>query len=529
MLARYRISKAEVAKAIEKVQGKDVKGLPNWFRKAALLKKNGFTVQNGKLYLEGKQIVAKEEIDKILRDAFYSKDSATPWSRDAGYADIKKRFVGISKRAFADFAQRQRVKIRTDDIPRKVVKKGRNLSKKGIIEIDLFQTSRKDLPTYIAKKYKPTIEKNPQHFTLTMVDKLTSLTYLEYLGSGDNTKSRQHTMPAVNRGRDFFAEKLGIPRNKQKFLRDAGGEFDPSLPGHVLKLGPAVESRNRFAQRVQHRLFAAKRGTFKEIIKQTQDIVNNTKSRISGKTPNEAAGLEQSVVSKKYNAARKVGKRTPEVALKVGDYVRKMTKDKKQNLYKAYKGKQYSTKKYKITKVSKTRPYRYFVDGSWLYRDQISNAEKPHDAISEALLAKRTATGKVKKIPKPKVKKAPSPIKPRPKSDRPKKAPKQWYDKELADMAAKQDAKEAKKEAKKKPKPKKAAKKVGKWQDPKLKKELQALHKYVLKEEKEYPSYDDLPLAQQKSRLEVWNTNMSRGKLLQKKGVRAKGVPAKFF
>ena len=524
MLARYKISKADVAKAIEKVRGKDVKGLPNWFRKAALLKKDGFEVKNGKLLLEGKQVVPKEEIDAILRNAFYDKGSAVPWSRDAGYADISKRFEGISKRAFADFAQRQKAKIRTDNIPKKVVKKGRNLSKKGVIEIDLYQTSRKDLPTYIAKKYKATIDENPQHYTLTMVDKLTSLTYLEYIGTGAGTKSRKHVMPAVNRGRDWFAEKLGVPRNKQRFLRDSGGEFDPKLPGHTLKLGPAVEARNSFAQRVQHRLFAAKRGNLKEITKQTMDILNNTKSRISRKTPNEAAGIEQAQVAEKYNKSRQVGKRTPEVALKVGDMVRKMEKNLKKAIYKAYQGTQWSKKKYKIEKVSKSRPYKYFVDGHWLYRDQISNAEKPVDQISEARLAKLTATGKVKAIPKPKVKKVPSPIKPRPKSKRPKKKPKQWYDKELAEYAAKQDAKEAKKEAKKKP-----AKKVGKWDDPKLKKELQTLHKYVVKEERDFPTYDDLPMAQQVKRTNVWNKNLARGKFLEEKGVRAKGVPAKFF
>ena len=410
MLARFRISKADVAKAIDKVRGKDVQGLPNWYKKTALLKKDGFKVKNGKLYLEDKQVVPKEEIDEILRDAFYKKDSATPWSRDAGYADISKRFEGISKRAFGGFAQRQKAKIRTDNVPKKIVKKGRNLSKKGVIEIDLYQTSRKHLPTYIAKTYKPTIEKNPQHYTLMMVDKLTSLAYMEYIGTGKKTKSRARVMPAVDRGRDWFAEKLGVPRNKQRFLRDSGGEFDPALPGHTLKLGPSVEARNSFAQRVQHRLLAAKRGTLQEVTKQTMDIINNTKSRISKRTPMEAAGVEQSEVASKYNKARQVGKRTPEVALKVGDYVRKMKKNLKKAIYKSYLGKQWSKKKYKITKVSKTRPYRYFVDGGWRYRDQISNAEDPIDQISEARLAKLTATGKVKAIPKPKAKKKKEPV-----------------------------------------------------------------------------------------------------------------------
>jgi hypothetical protein len=330
---------------------------------------------------------------------------------------VSKRYIGISKRAFAAFAQTQRVKIRTDNAPKKIVKKGRKLSKKGIIEIDLFQTSRKDLPTYIQKTFADTIEKLVQHYTLTMVDKLTSLTFLSYIGTGKKTKSRANVMKHVNEGRDFFAKMLGVPKAKQRFLRDAGGEFSPDLPGHIIKLGPLVEARNSFAQRVAHRLLAAKRGDLKSVMKQAQDILNNTKSRNLGKTPNEAAGIDQAELAPKYNKARAVGKPTQEVRLKVGDMVRFVTKDKKKALYKAYKGNQFSSEKYKIIQVGKVNPFRYRfkltkkVKGEdktyfvWKYRDQISNAEKPIDQKSEARLAKLTATGKKKAIPKPKQKK----------------------------------------------------------------------------------------------------------------------------
>jgi hypothetical protein len=143
-------------------------------------------------------------------------------------------------------------------------------------------------------------------------------------------------------------------------------------------------------------------------------------------------------------------------------------------------------------------PYRYFVDGKWYYRDQISNKENPLDAVSDARLAKLTATGKVKAIPKPKEKKkkeAPAPLKMvlRPK---PKPAPKQ--------------------------KPKK----------PELsadQKELKRLHRYVKQEEKNYPTYDNLPAAEQKKRLATWNKNIAKAKALVKKGVVVKGIPKKFF
>ena len=78
-----------------------------------------------------------------------------------------------------------------------------------------------------------------------------------------------------------------------------------------------------------------------------------------GKTPNEAAGVEQAELAPLYNKARQVGKPTQEVRLKLNDMVRFVTKDKKKAMYKAYQAGQYSTEKYKIIKIGKTKPYRY--------------------------------------------------------------------------------------------------------------------------------------------------------------------------
>ena len=359
---RYKILEKDLKPVIEKLKGKDVSGLPNWFSK----KKEELSVKNGKLFFNETEVIPREKIDSVLRDAFYKKDSKVPWARDSGYADISKRYAGISKRAFANFASRQRVKIRTDNVPRKIQKKGRKLSKKGTIEIDLYFTSRSDLPTVIQKQYKPSIEKySPQHYTLTMIDKLTSLTFLSYIGSGKGTKSRKAVMPHVREGQKYFAEKLGVPIAKQKYVRDDGGEFDPTLPGYIVKLGPSVEARNSFAQRVVHRLLAAKRGDLKSVTRQAMEILNNTKSKVSKKTPNEAATAEQSELAVKYNATRTAGKPTQEKKLQIGDMVRIVEKSKKELMYKAYKAKQFSSQKYRITKVGKTKPYRYFVNRMW--------------------------------------------------------------------------------------------------------------------------------------------------------------------
>ena len=350
---RYKIFEKDLKPVINKLQGKDVSPLPNWFKK----NKEALSIKNGTLFFQEKEVIPREKVDATLRDAFYKKDSAVPWARHSGYADISKRYVGISKRAFAGFAQRQRVKIRTDNVPRKITKQGRKLSKKGVIEIDLYFTSRSDLPTYIQKKYPDSIEKHsPHHYTLTMIDKLTSLTYLSYIGTGKGSKSRASVMPHVKEGQKFFAERLGVPIAKQTFLRDDGGEFADTLPGFVIKLGPAVEARNSFAQRVVPRFLAAKRGDLQSVTKQAMAVLNNTKSKVSKMTPNDAAKAEQSELAPKYNAARTAGKPTPEKKLQVGDMVRIVKKNPKKAMYKTYKALQFSKQKFRITKITR----RYF-------------------------------------------------------------------------------------------------------------------------------------------------------------------------
>ena len=76
------------------------------------------------------------------------------------------------------------------------------------------------------------------------------------------------------------------------------------------------------------------------------------------------------------------------------------------------------------------------------------------------------------------------------------------------------------------PKKKKGRKKNGMSAE---QKELKKLHAYVAKEERDFPSYDHLPVAQQGKRLAVWNKNIARAKALVASGVSARGVPKNFF
>ena len=161
-MQRYKFTELNIKKAISALKGEKVKKAPKFYTKY----KDKLTTRNGKLFYENREVVPKTQIDKILRSLLYDKGSRTPWSRDSGYADLSKRYTGISKRAFADFVSRQRVKIETDNVPKNIPKKGRNLSKKGTIEIDLYQISKKDLPKEIKAGMMDTLDKNPLQFVV---------------------------------------------------------------------------------------------------------------------------------------------------------------------------------------------------------------------------------------------------------------------------------------------------------------------------------------------------------------------------
>ena len=392
---RFRFTDKSVEKAIKVLK----KELPPSKGPAFLKRfKADIVLRNGDLFFKEKKIIREGKVEELVRSLLYDSKSANPWSRDAGYAALAKKYVGISRRKFFSFVGRQRVKRESDNVPPATKKRGKKLKKKGQIEIDLFFISHKDVPSGVKPKLKDPLDKNPQYYVLSMIDKLTSLYFAKYLGA---SKTRKHVMKAVREGGQFFAKRLGIQVSKLFYWRDAGTEFSPvsELRGVVQKLGPSVEQTNSHAQRILHRLLASARGSLTSVTKQTQAIVNNTKSTISKMTPNEAALKEAEEIAPLYNRARSTGEPDRYKALKVGMKVRVVTKKPKGTFYKAYQKTQYSKTLYKIKKVGKTRPYRYFINGKWYGRDQISGPMQEIDQVSESLIASRRKPKK----PEPKI------------------------------------------------------------------------------------------------------------------------------
>ena len=84
------INKEGIALTKKFVAGKlkEDEKLPRWAERF----KEHFSVSGDKLMLDGKEVIAKEERDKTMRELVYKKDSDVGLARDAGYYQIQKRY-----------------------------------------------------------------------------------------------------------------------------------------------------------------------------------------------------------------------------------------------------------------------------------------------------------------------------------------------------------------------------------------------------------------------------------------------------
>ena len=390
---RYKFSE----KALEKVRKVLKKELPeskapNFFKKM----KEGLKIKNGKLFYESLEIVPQEKIADVVRDLLYKRGSDVPWSRDGGYNIVAQRFLGISRRKFKDILQSQRVKGVSDNlVPTRPKQAGHKVNRKGQLEIDLFHISKKTMPYAIAKSMGGALQVSDS-YVLSMVDKLTGLYYGHFLGA---KKTQAHVMKAVKEGAKWFADRLGIKEASIRYNRDAGSEFSKNLPGKIIRLGPAVEAVNASVQRILFRMIRSKRGGIGPALKQAMTIKNNTISKIHKKTPNDAANLSDNELKENYNKTRVAEDKVDKYRVfKVGDRVRLITVNRKaMEFYKSYAGKHFSKKQFIIQKVNNRKPVKYFVDGKWRYRDQISWPEPEFDKKGDAIVENRLQSGTEKK------------------------------------------------------------------------------------------------------------------------------------
>ena len=403
---RYTFREKDIQIVIRVLGGElDESKAPKWYHRY----KAEIKLDKNMLLLGGKQIVSVEKLPALVRSLLFTKGSKIPWARESGYNIVKNEYIGLSKRAFFKVIQGQQLKVTTDSVPPPVKKAGARVTRRGMLECDLFHISSGDLPAELARSMKGPmdLDKNKQGYTLTCVDKLTGLTFAHYLGASKGAKSQVRVMKVIREKMlPFFAETLKIPPSKLYTTRDAGGEFKrpgPAFRGRILKVGNHIENRNRTLQTIMHRLIRSKRGSLTSVVKQSQDIINNTVT-YRGFTPLQAVLENDSALTKLYNSKRSKAGGDRLKDLKLNDRVRLVTKKKKgEAFYKSYQGTQWSKQLYTISKVGKTNPKRYFVNKKWKHRHELSTPQPENDKETQKLLDARTAYGNPKfKGPRPK-------------------------------------------------------------------------------------------------------------------------------
>ena len=381
---RFKITQFDVDHVIKHIQKHDkiTKNdiVPGW----AQIEPDKFKIVGSKLMHGEKQIIPVENVEKLLRDMMFDKKSDIPLSRDSGHHMIKQRYVGVSRRALMNFLAKQKPLQLTTNRPNETARKGSELFHKGFLEMDLIEGKKKDIRG-LGKAY--------DWYWLLVVDRLTGYTDVEAM----RRKTANFTARALDSILNRMIAVLGT--RVRMIASDDGSEFKGrtaalmkrrNIRHMVVPRATKCEKVNQTFQRIFYRLFRLKRGTFAELTQQALVLLNNTRTRLHGKTPLESAALSEAELAPGYNASRTTssdlkgpGSRT----LEIGDPVRYLLKEReKVTFYKAYRGKHWSQKTFDILQKSKDKPYRYYLgsEHGWKRRDELLFA--PVDTVTQRRL-----------------------------------------------------------------------------------------------------------------------------------------------
>lgn len=366
--------------------------------------KDHLKVKEGKLYLDDKRVIAREDRDVFMRKQLLDKESTVPFGRTSGFHAISKNVVGISSRVWNQFIQKQKpVRAVDQRVPQTKNKGGRKAKQIGDIEIDLVEMQTRDLP----KEWNL----SKDFYLYTAVDRPTGLTFIRY----SSHKTQAAIKPIIKESFDFYSKQFRMKVSDLKYTSDAGQEFFASSPNSpdnpfrihkvehkLVRKGASIESRNKYIQSVFHRLVRLKRGNIKSLVKQTQSIVNNTRNRIhKNKTPSELVSEQVGDVLQRFNKKRSSLDPSRRKPFEVGQTVRilLLRKDKDDKVgFKSYKGKTYTKQVLKIIGRTRKAPYRYRVmykgQKKWYTQDNLIRTPQ-YDTKTEKQLAKLTSWGNV--------------------------------------------------------------------------------------------------------------------------------------
>ena len=351
-------------------------------------------VQDGEVW---KRLVHEDEVDQFLRDELLRNGSDVPLSRDAGYHIIQKRTIGISRRRFGKFIAKQAVLQITRDRPAEKKRVGKPADKRGYLEMDLVEAKGRDIGKYVHHPVS-------NFYWITIVDRLTG--WLEVKRA--NNKKVSTIAPKIE---SMLRKMSKVLRTEIKYIRsDKGSEFKAETQDVMQKLGikhqfvkqgNRIEQANKTWQKIWYRLMRLGRGDLAELDTQAQAIFNNTISSVTGKTPLEAVGENDKVLTEAYQKYQKKKRKAAYKAekIEVGDLCRyvitaEVGKSGKALKYKSYRGKHWSMRAYPVVKiVDNVHVEKYFVGGAYRQRDQLLKVPGV-DQLSRAKVVEKHRTRK---------------------------------------------------------------------------------------------------------------------------------------
>ena len=395
---RYRFSKENIAAAILFLKKKSATGPP-----FAEKFKNDLRVKGKKLFYEGKQVVAREEVEDVYRTEIYKVKGDIPAARDAAFHLLKQRYVGCSRRSLMKFLQAQKTLGETRPAVAKAKRSSGEKLKVPTFETDLIFLKRTDCIKADPNFDKLDAEDLPElSYFVSTVEKISGLCRL----TPCKLKDESVVTPIVEEHIKDMCKALNVSPSSVHLRSDKGGEFSHKKLGKLVAktkhvpMGSSVENKNRTAQNKFFRILRSRKAkTIADAMQQSEVLLNQTFNRIHKLTPNEIVkrgSMKENI--KEYNDTRKEyqqgDKRKP---LEVGTHVRILVKEPKSGLdYKSYNNMTFSEKVYVIGKVTKkTTPRKYWVNKKWRLIDSLLKTQ-PRDAKSMQLILEREVTEEVK-------------------------------------------------------------------------------------------------------------------------------------
>ena len=244
--------------------------------------------------------------------------------------------------------------------------------------MDLIEGKKRDVQG-IGKQYN--------WYWLMVVDRLSGLADVETLAS--KKAEAKYVAGALERILNRMQAKLGV--RVTNIDSDDGAEFKGetqklldrrNIKRKIVPRASKCEQVNQTFQRIFYRLFRLgrwDRQRFKQLTQQALVLFNNTKTRIHGFTPNEAAGKPANELSPAYNKTRQkasIPKGPGMKKLLVGMKVRYLLKPRdKVKFYKAYRAQHWSQTKHVIKAAARSTPPRFYISGKgWKARDMLLHA-----------------------------------------------------------------------------------------------------------------------------------------------------------